>query len=89
MELTELENQVLIPAITDFNKARSLFIKYISAFKDLDKQKNEGFVIRVTDSFKYADFSKSLCKLVRANHVTSSAHWRFRKVIPNKLKENN
>lgn len=36
MELTNLENQVLIPAITDFNKARSLFIQYISTSNDLE-----------------------------------------------------
>jgi len=57
-------------------------------FKELDKEKEEGFVVRVTDSFKYSDFSKSLCKLVRPNHVTSNAHWKFKKIIPNKLKEN-
>ena len=61
--------------------------KYQKLFKELDKQKEEGFVIRIADSFKYCDFSKSLCKLVRANHVTSNAHWKFKKIVPNKLKE--
>lgn len=56
-------------------------------FKNLDKTKEEGFVIRITDSFEYSQFSKSLCKLVRSNHVTSNAHWKFKKIIPNKLKE--
>jgi hypothetical protein len=63
-----------------------LWRRFLKFIKDLDKNKNEGFVIRLQEAFKYADFSKSICKLVRPNHVTSSAHWRFKKIVPNKLK---
>ena len=46
----------------------------------------EGYVVRVADSFNYADFSNSLAKFVRADHVDKdSKHWRTQKVIPNKL----
>jgi hypothetical protein len=36
MELTNLENQVLLPAIENFNKAGCLFIEYLRTSEDLD-----------------------------------------------------
>ena len=56
-------------------------------YKELDKTIHEGIVVRLKDSFHYDDFNKSVFKIVRANHVTSNAHWKFKKIIPNKLKE--
>lgn len=58
---------------------------FIKNFKiDLDKQ--EGYVVRVTKSFHYNDFKKYVGKMVRENHVNTSNHWMFEKVVPNKLK---
>jgi hypothetical protein len=52
----------------------------------LDLTKDEGIVVRLADSFKYEDFSTSVAKWVRANHVQDNAiHWRTAKVIPNQL----
>lgn len=36
----------------------------------------EGFVMRVADAFHADDFSISVCKYVRANHVQTDQHWR-------------
>lgn len=36
----------------------------------------EGYVVRLTDSFKYEDFGKSVAKFVRPNHVQTDSHWR-------------
>lgn len=48
----------------------------------------EGYVVRVTRAFSYEDFSRSLAKFVRANHVVEgSAHWRSKSIVPNKLAE--
>ncbi len=44
--------------------------------KELDLQKDEGYVIRIADSFKYGDFRKSVAKWVRPNHVQTVRHWR-------------
>lgn len=41
----------------------------------LDYTKNEGYVVRLTNSFHYKDFSRSVAKFVRKNHVTSNDHW--------------
>lgn len=51
--------------------------------KDFDTDTNEGFVVRVVDSFQYEDFSKSVVKWVRANHVQTSEHWMHTSVVPN------
>lgn len=56
-------------------------------FDNLDKTKEEGLVIRLASSFKYKDFKKSVAKLVRKDHIADgSNHWRFRRIVPNKLK---
>lgn len=51
-----------------------------SAFGDV----GEGYVVRVTAGFKRADFSKSLAKYVRANHVAEGTeHWAHTAMVPN------
>lgn len=64
--------------------------KYImEAFNELKLEnlqkygnETEGFVVSNYDSFKYEDFSKNVGKYVRANHVTTDAHWT-EKWVPN------
>lgn len=53
---------------------------------DNDNNIHEGYVIRIADSFKYKNFNKSVAKFVRANHVGTSNHWMYEKIISNKLK---
>jgi hypothetical protein len=44
--------------------------------KQLDTSIEEGFVVRVTDSFQYDEFSKVVTKFVRKDHVqTADKHW--------------
>ena len=58
-------------------------------FDNLDKNKEEGLVIRLASEFKYKDFKTSVAKLVRKDHIADgSNHWRFKKLTPNKLKGN-
>lgn len=45
----------------------------------------EGYVVRLADSFDYKDFSKSVAKYVRANHVTTDTHWKHQEVRRNAL----
>lgn len=51
----------------------------------LKEDGQEGYVIRLEDSFHYDDFNMSLAKFVRANHVTSENHWKFDKIEKNLL----
>lgn len=53
--------------------------------KELDKDKIEGYIIRLADSFKYNNFKYSIAKYVRKNHVQTDKHWKFKEIIPNKL----
>lgn len=55
-------------------------------YKEMDKEVNEGFVIRLTDSFHYDDFYGALGKAVRPNHVTTDQHWMHSAMVLNKLK---
>ena len=46
----------------------------------------EGYVVRTTADFAYADFAKHVAKFVRAGHVAEgSDHWAHVTVIPNSL----
>lgn len=53
-----------------------------------DFTKKEGFVIRLAEGFHYNDFSKSMAKFVRANHVQTDEFW-MDNWKPNKLREKN
>ena len=53
----------------------------------LNLEKQEGYVVRKRAAFPYADFSNSVAKWVRKNHVQTDQHWMHAEVIPNKLKE--
>lgn len=54
--------------------------------KSLDLEKQEGIVMRVTDSFKLEDFDTSVCKFVRPNHVQTDEHWMHKPIEKNGLK---
>lgn len=66
---------------------RAKFNEYfLQNFGIIDTEKDEGYVIRLCGSFKFDDFSKSVAKWVRKNHVTTDEHWTTQKIVPNKLK---
>lgn len=46
----------------------------------------EGVVIRLVQSFLDDNFSTSVMKCVRANHVQTSEHWKNQEIVRNKLK---
>jgi len=60
------------------------FLKKLA--NDLDLNKKEGYVIRNVKSFDYNDFSSNVAKWVRPKHVTSTQHWMYDAITPNKLK---
>lgn len=49
-------------------------------------QVREGLVVRIEGCFNDSDFSKSVMKWVRKNHVQTSDHWKDQEIIKNKLK---
>jgi hypothetical protein len=46
-------------------------------WKPEESEFREGYVLRLAESFSYEDFSKSVGKFVRKNHVTTSEHWLY------------
>ena len=72
---------VPVIAIMDYDEE---FLKRLA--HELDTNKDEGYVIRNYESFHYDDFSTNVGKWVRPKHVTSSKHWAYEKIIPNRLK---
>ena len=60
----------------------------IDIAKTLNFDKDEGYVVRVTDSFKYSEFKNSIAKFVRKGHVQTTKHWRAgRSFTPNGLEK--
>lgn len=55
--------------------------------RKLNPERDEGYVIRVADSFKYGEFKSSVAKYVRKGHVQTTKHWRAGRTFkPNDLK---
>jgi hypothetical protein len=50
------------------------------------KDGSEGYVIRLAESFNYNQFSHSVAKFVRKNHIQTSNHWKFERIEKNKIK---
>ena len=47
----------------------------------------EGYVVRLTESFPYGAFRKSMAKFVRPDHIADTVHnWRSKPVVQNRLK---
>ena len=54
----------------------------------LDFEKDEGYVMRIRDSFHYSEYQKYVGKFVRPTHVQTTQHWLHgQAVVPNILKE--
>ena len=51
----------------------------------LNLKSQEGFVVRLVESFKDDDMSTHMAKYVRKNHVQSERHWMASEIIRNKL----
>lgn len=57
--------------------------------KSIDINDEEGYVIRLVDKFHYNDFSNCVAKFVRKDHVQTDKHWMNKKIIKNKLSDDN
>ena len=52
----------------------------------LDTKVSEGYVIRSTGEFAFADFANNVAKWVRSNHVQSEQHWMHQAIKANGLR---
>lgn len=67
---------------------RGLFSETVlqSIAAQLDTTTQEGFVVRIANSFHYSEFKHRVAKWVRPKHVSTSSHWMHTSVVPNTLK---
>lgn len=47
----------------------------------------EGVVVRIANAFAESDFSKSVLKFVRKDHVQTDTHWKHKEIVKNKLRK--
>nr|WP_229649267.1 RNA ligase family protein [Vibrio splendidus]MCC4880445.1 RNA ligase family protein [Vibrio splendidus] len=68
---------------------RGIFdLKVIQEIYDsLDKNKEEGIVVRATRSFHISEFRNYTAKAVRLNHVQTDEHWMSKPVVANGLQK--
>jgi len=59
--------------------------EFVKNFK-VNTEIQEGYVIRLADSFTFEEFDTSVAKFVRKGHVTTEDHWMYKKIVPNELK---
>ena len=72
--------------LVDHNSSKIAKIREIE--RSMDFSRDEGYVVRIADAFKYGDFKSSVAKFVRAGHVQTTKHWRAgRAFTPNGLKK--
>jgi len=69
---------VLYEGLFDEEKIRSLSTK-----RSVFGGEQEGYVVRLADSFHYDEFKTSVAKFVRKNHIQTDQHWLNQSIIPN------
>ena len=52
---------------------------------EAERDRVEGFVVRLASEFPYTHFGHCVAKYVRASHVQTGSDWRHKSVIPNRL----
>lgn len=80
-ELLEIKSvPIIYDGVWDEKKIRLLE-------KELNWETDEGYVVRIADSFSYGQFKSSIAKFVRKGHVQTTKHWRMGQAFkPNGLK---
>lgn len=84
LEWAELLGLQTVPVMYRGPYNEKLLLEFADA---LDKDKHEGYVVRRTDGFFAREFSLSVAKYVRPNHVTTDGHWIAGKTTKNELRK--
>jgi len=69
---------------------RGIFNKnvLIELGEKINRNYQEGYVVRCSNSFRYEDFDKKVAKYVRKNHVQTDEHWMYSEIVKNKIMVN-
>jgi len=67
---------------------RGIFDQKLIKSLKIDPIKEEGYVVRIVESFSYGEFRHKVGKYVRKNHIQTVKHWMHgQPIVPNGLKE--
>lgn len=55
----------------------------VQACYDANNAAQEGYVVRLSDSFLFENFKNSIAKFVRQNHVQTDKHWKSQQIVKN------
>lgn len=72
-----------VPELYDGEWNKDLMYDFVPS--DTDKQ--EGFTIRLAESFHYGKFRDSIVKWVRPNHVQTTHNWKREVMVKNRLRK--
>jgi len=79
------ENSDMDLSVNHFNIFRDLIVGKFP-IEEFALETQEGYIVRIADSFHYDNFQKYNAKFVRKSHVQCSDFWMTQPVIRNKLK---
>ena len=65
---------------------RGVFDQTLIQSIELDKETQEGYVVRFAGSILTSEFNQLVGKFVRKGHVQTDKHWMHAEVIPNQLR---
>ena len=85
IEYVELLGLKTVPVLYVGEWDEDLVKKCFTGTSIFGGSEQEGYVVRLADSFHYSAFKRSLAKYVRPEHVTSVHHWKYQKVEFNDL----
>ena len=83
VEVCEILELTTVPVI-EIIKFDETYLRNLANNYPIDKK--EGYVVSNIESFRFEDFSSNVGKWVRPKHVTTTQHWMFNAITPNKLK---
>lgn len=91
-DIEKISTQFDIPTVPVLFRGKFLkeielenMINMLSSQKEFNIDEREGVVVRAANSITAENFSTSCAKWVRAGHVTTDDHWRFKEIVRNKL----
>lgn len=76
-----------VPVIYEGSSLSEDEIKKVTKHITDNRDRHEGYVIRVAEKFHFNDFSSNIAKYVRKDHVNTDIHWKNSVVIKNILND--
>lgn len=73
-----------VPVLHEGSNVSKGFLRRMA--KSLDREHQEGYVVRNSNSFNFDDFKYNIAKYVRREHVVTDTHWMHKKIVKNNIR---